>query len=55
MGVVDQTVEDGVGQGGVTDGGVPVVNRKLTCHDGRAVSMAVIKHLQQVAPIDVIE
>ena len=35
MGIVDQAVEDGVSQGGVADGGVPMFNRKLAGDDGR--------------------
>lgn len=55
MSVVHQAVEDGVGQGGVADGGVPVFNWKLTGDDGRAAAVAVVEHFQQVAPVCVVE
>jgi hypothetical protein len=29
VGVVDEPVQDGVGQGGVADGGMPVLDREL--------------------------
>lgn len=34
MGVMDEPVEDGVGEGWVADNIVPVVNRKLTGDEG---------------------
>ena len=38
MGVVDEAVEDGVGVGGIADGGVPAVHRKLAGqNDGTAI------------------
>lgn len=55
MGVVDQAVEDGVGQGGVADGGVPMFNRKLAGDDGRTAAVTVVEHFQQVAPVRVVE
>ena len=33
MGVVNEPVKDGVGKHCVTDGAVPVINRKLASHD----------------------
>lgn len=42
MGVVDQTVEDGVGDGGVADLLVPVIHRELTGDDGGG--MTVLRH-----------
>lgn len=55
MGVVDQPVEDGIGERGVADGGVPVFDGKLAGHDGRARAVAVVEHLQQIAPVRVVE
>ena len=52
---MNQPVEDGVGQGGVADGGVPMLNRKLAGDDGRAAAVAVVEHFQQVAPVRVVE
>ena len=48
MGVVDEAVEDGVGEGGVADHLVPCVDRHLAGDDGRAPSVAVLEDLQQV-------
>ncbi len=48
---MDQAVKDGVGQRGVTDGGVPVFDGRLAGHDGRTSAVAVVEHLQQVAPV----
>lgn len=55
MSVVDQPVPDGIGQGGVADGGMPMLNGKLAGHDGQAGPVAVIEHLQQVAPVGIVE
>jgi hypothetical protein len=55
VGVVDEAVEDGVGQRGVTDGGMPVINRKLAGHDRRARAVPVVEHLQQIAAVHVVE
>jgi hypothetical protein len=52
---VDEPVQDGVGQGGVADGGMPVLDGKLAGHDGRACPVAVVEHLQQVAPVGIVE
>jgi antirestriction protein ArdC len=55
MGVMDQAVEDGVGQGGMAQGLVPVRHRQLTGDHGRAGLIAVIEQVQQVAPPFVVE
>jgi len=55
MSVVDQPVQDGIGQGGVADGGMPVFDGQLAGHDGRARSVAVVEHLKQVAPVGIVE
>ena len=33
VGVMNKPVEDGVGQGGIADGGMPVLDRQLIGHD----------------------
>ena len=43
MGVVDQTVEDGVGDGGIADLLVPVIHRELTGDDGGGMT-AQLRH-----------
>jgi len=52
---VDEPVEDRVGQRGITDGSMPVIDRKLAGHDGRARAMTVVEHLQQIAAVHVVE
>lgn len=51
MGVVDEPVQDGVGQGRVPDGLVPMLDRELTGDDGRASAMSVLEDLKQVASL----
>ena len=47
--VVDDPVEDGVGQRGVADDLVPVVDRHLAGDDQRAGAVAILDDLQQIA------
>jgi hypothetical protein len=47
--VVDDPVEDGVGQRRVADDLVPVVDRQLAGDDQRAGAVAVLDDLQQIA------
>ena len=49
VGVVDDPIEDGVGQGGIADEFVPAIDRKLAGDDQRAGVVAVLDDLQQVA------
>src|SRR5215472_4993754 len=49
IGVVDDPIEDGVGQGGIADKFVPAIDRKLTGDDQRAGVVAILDDLQQVA------
>jgi len=51
VGVVDEPVEDGVGDGGVGDDLVPVIDRQLAGHDGRAAIVPVVDDLQKVAAL----
>ena len=48
MRIVDETVEDGICQGGITDGVMPMVDGKLACDDGGPPSVPVLEDLQQV-------
>jgi hypothetical protein len=43
-----ETIKDGISQGGVPNGFMPVFNRQLTGHDGGSSVMAVFDDLQQV-------
>ncbi len=51
MSVVDEAVEDGVGDGGIRDDLVPMVDRNLTGDDGRTALMAVIDDLEEIATL----
>jgi hypothetical protein len=55
MGVVDEAVNDGIGQGGIANGGVPVFNPKVASDDSRVGAVTVVEHFQQVAPMRVVE
>jgi hypothetical protein len=48
VGVVNEAVEDGVGISRVADEGVPLVDRDLTCEDGRATPIAFLEDLVEV-------
>jgi hypothetical protein len=49
MRVVDDAVEDGVGQRRIADDFVPVVDRHLAGDDQRAGAVAILDDLQQIA------
>ena len=51
VGVVDEPVEDGVGDRGVADHFVPVIDRELAGHDGRAAIVPIVDDLQQIATL----
>ena len=51
MGVVDQTVEDAVGDGGIADLLVPARDRQLRSEDGRANLVAILADLPDVATL----
>ena len=53
MRVVNQAVEDGIGDGGIADVFMPVFDRKLTGENGGAGAMAVFDDLQEVSPLRV--
>ena len=53
--VVNETVQDGVTQGGVADDVMPEFDGDLACDDGRGATVAIIKDLQKVAPFSRIE
>jgi hypothetical protein len=48
MGVVDETVQDGVGIGGVTDDTVPCGYGELAGDDRRTTAVAVLEDFQQI-------
>ena len=48
MGVVNETVQDGVGVSRIADDFVPAVHRKLGGDDGRAAAIALFEDFQQI-------
>jgi hypothetical protein len=51
VGIVDEAIEDGIGDGGIGADLVPVVDRHLAGDDGRFALMAVIDDLEEVAAL----
>ena len=48
---MDETVENGVGDGGIGDDLVPVLDRQLAGDDGRAAIMSIVDDLEEVAAL----
>ena len=48
VGVVNQAVEDGVGEDWVADGLVPLVDWQLACDDGGAAALPVLENFQEI-------
>ena len=55
MSVMDETVQDGVGIGGIADDFVPTVDRKLGGDHRGAASIALFKDFQEIMPRDGVE
>ncbi len=53
MGVMNQSVEDGIGDGGIADVFMPVFDGQLAGQDGRTGAMAVFDHFQEVSSLRV--
>ena len=51
MGVVDDAVEDGVGQGRIADQVVPSVDRDLAGDQRGAAAVTLLDDLQEIAPL----
>ena len=51
MRVVDEPVQDGVGDRGIGDHLVPVLNGELAGHDGTAATMSIVDDLQEVSAL----
>jgi hypothetical protein len=52
MGVVHQPIQDGVGQGVVTDGGIPLIDGQLADDHRRVIAVPVIHDHHQVVSVD---
>ena len=48
MGVVDQAIQDGIGQGGISALGMPFIHRELSGHQGRTEVVTVFEEFQEV-------
>jgi hypothetical protein len=55
IGIVNEAVEDSVGDGGIADDFIPVVDGDLAGDDGRAALVAVLDDLEEIAALIVIE
>lgn len=53
MCVVHEAVEDGVGEGGVSEDVVPVIERELAGDDGRALGVPVVEDLEAIGSFTV--
>ena len=51
--VMHQPVEDGVGERGIADGGVPLVDGNLAGHDGGAALISIVDDFEQIAAVGV--
>ena len=51
VGVVNETVEDRVGEGGIAERVVPVLDRELTGDQGGPGSVAVLEEFEEVAAV----
>ena len=51
VGVVDDPVEDGIGQGGISDGPVQVLERDLNCDKDSASTGPIFQDLEQVVTL----
>jgi hypothetical protein len=48
---MNETIEDGIGQGWVADGLVPVLDWQLACDDCGGAAMAVFEDFQKITPL----
>jgi len=48
MGVVDQAIQDGIGQGGIPDLGVPFIHRELRGHESGTETVTIFEEFQEV-------
>ena len=53
MGVMDQPVEDSIGDGGITDLFMPVLHGELTGDDSGGMAMSFLNDLQEVSSFGV--
>ena len=51
----DETIHDRVGDGGISDDLVPMLDFHLTGHDGRASILALFDNLQEISSFEISE
>jgi hypothetical protein len=51
MGVVHESIQDGIRDGLIADQFVPVLDGELAGHDGGGASMPVVEDLQEITPL----
>ncbi len=51
MGVVDEAIEDGVGDGGIGDDLVPVLDWHLAGDDGRSALVGIVDDFEEIATL----
>ena len=54
MGIMDQSVEDSIGDGGIADLFMPVLHRELTGDDGGGMTVSLLNNLQEVSSLGVV-
>lgn len=52
MRVVDEAIEDGIGERGIGNALMPVGDRQLSRHQGSALPIAVVQDLEQISSLD---
>ena len=55
MCVVDETVEDCIGERGIPDDGVPVVEGELAGEERSSAAVTILEHLEQIPPLGISE
>ena len=48
IGIVHETVQDGIGESGIRESGMPCIHRDLSSDQGGTSSVSVIEHLQEI-------
>jgi hypothetical protein len=51
VGIVDEAVEDGIGQGRVADDVMPVLDRNLAGDDGRRAAVSIVDDFEEIAAL----
>lgn len=49
--VMDQAIQNGVGEGWIADDLMPLIEGQLACDQGGGIAVAILEYLQQVVPL----